>query len=81
MRKTRKTFYYVAMLSLIIAYFMLLLMSESQKGGSYPPKKQSNTMYNFGSVHTGSASVHPGVLKAQKEKTVQDSVADSYKCK
>ena len=79
MKKTRKTFYYVAMLSLIIAYFILLLMHESQKGGSQPPKEQSNTMYNFGSAHTGSASTHPGVLKAKKDKAVRDSVLNNFK--
>lgn len=59
----------------------ITVMAKSQKGGSQPPKKQSNTMYNFGSVHTGSASTHPGVLKAQKDKAVRDSVAASYKKK
>lgn len=58
-----------------------LVMAKSQKGGSQPPKKQSNTMYNFSSVHTGSASTHPGVLKAQKDKAARDSVAASYKKK
>ena len=58
-----------------------IIMAKSQKGGSQPPKKKSNTMYNFGSVHTGSASTHPGVLKAQKDKAVRDSVAASYKNK
>ena len=58
-----------------------IIMAKSQKGGSQPPKKQSNTMHNFGSVHTGSASTHPGVLKAQKDKAVRDSVAASYKKK
>jgi hypothetical protein len=56
----------------------IIIMAKSQKGGSQPPEKKSNTMYNFGSVHTGSASTHPGVLKAQNDKAVRDSVAASY---
>lgn len=57
-------------------------MAKSQKTvGNQPPKKQKTTMYDFGSVHTGSAKTHPGVLKAQKDKAVQDSVVASYKKK
>ena len=55
-------------------------MAKSQKGGSQPPKKK-NTMYNYGSVHTGGNSTHPGVLKAQSDKAKRDSVAAEYKKK
>ena len=58
----------------------ITIMSKSRKGGSQPPKKK-NTMYNYGSVHTGSAKTHPGVLKAQEDKAKRDSVAATYKKK
>lgn len=57
-----------------------IIMAKSQNGGSQPPKKK-NTMYNFGSVHTGSNSTNPGVLKAQADKAKRDSVAAEYKKK
>jgi len=52
-------------------------MAKSTKGGQQPTPK--NTMYNFGSVHTGSAKTDPGVLKAQADKAQRDSVAAAYK--
>jgi hypothetical protein len=57
-----------------------IIMAKSQKGGSQPPKKK-NTMYEFGSVHTGSNANNPGVLKAQADKAKRDSVAAEYKKK
>ena len=58
----------------------ITIMAKSRKGGSQPPKKK-NTMYNYGSVHTGSNSTNPAVLKAQADKAKRDSVAAEYKKK
>jgi hypothetical protein len=58
----------------------ITVMAKSHNGGSQPPKKK-NTMYNFDSVHTGSNSTNPGVLKSQADKAKRDSVAAEYKKK
>jgi len=54
-------------------------MAKSTNGGGQPPKKQTNTMYNFDKVHTGSSKTDPGVQKAQADKAQRDSVAAAYK--
>jgi hypothetical protein len=56
----------------------ITVMAKSQKGGSQPPKKQTNTGGSLRTIHTGSASTHPGVLKAQADKKRADAAAADY---
>jgi hypothetical protein len=56
----------------------ITVMNKSQKGGSQPPKKKTKTGGSYGDIHTGSASTHPGVLKAQADKKKADESATAY---
>jgi hypothetical protein len=59
----------------------ITVMAKSQKGGSQPPKKQTNTGGSLETIHTGSASTHPGVLKAHADKRKADAAVAAYAAK
>ena len=57
-------------------------MAKSQKGGSQPPpKKKTNGMFDYESIHTGTDATNPAVLKAQADKKKADANLASYKKK
>jgi hypothetical protein len=56
-------------------------MAKSQKGGGQPPKKQANVGGSLGTIHTGSAKTHPGVLKAQADKRKATAAVAAYAAK
>jgi len=51
-------------------------LADLKKGGKV---KKLQTGGSLGSIHTGSAKTHPGVLKAKADKAKRDSVAVAYK--
>jgi len=53
---------------------------DQEKKDSNPPKKEIG-MFDYGNIHTGDPSTHPGVLKAKEEKAKQDKILAEYAAK
>lgn len=42
---------------------------------------RTNTMFNYGSIHTGDAKSDPAIIKARAEKAKSDEIVQNYKKK